>query len=165
MIKFIKKKFTKFLETKRYLYFLPKPLRMKLFNIKKLKFYETKTGNYYLPKYAYKDIIRNSIINDTIFDDHIYQLSREYIKPNSIVLDLGSNFGQLGILFSKVQKNVDVYCFEASKYIYDILVKNVDNHSFFLSGCSSVSFDDDVVLLLRGGLSASSDFLNLLENS
>ena len=92
---------------------------MKLFNIKKLKFYETKTGNYYLPKYAYKDIIRNSIINDAIFDDHIYQLSREYIKPNSIVLDLGSNFGQLGILFSKVQKNVDVYCFEASKYIFE----------------------------------------------
>ena len=63
MIKFIKKKFTKFIENKRYLYFLPKPLRKKLFNIKKLKFYETKTGKYFLPKYAYKDIIRKIIIN------------------------------------------------------------------------------------------------------
>ncbi len=125
MIKTIKKNFTKFLESKRYLYFLPKFLRMKLFNIKTLKLYKTKTGNYYLPKYAYKDIIRNCIINNSIFDEHIYNLAREYITPNSIVLDLGSNFGQLGILFSKSQKNVDVYCFEASKYIFNILKKNI----------------------------------------
>ena len=125
MITTIKKKFTKFLDSKRYLYFLPKFLRMKLFNIKKLKLYKTKTGDYYLPKYAYKDIIRNCIINNSIFDEHIYHLAREYITPDSIVLDLGSNFGQLGILFSKSQKNVDVYCFEASKYIFDILKKNI----------------------------------------
>ena len=31
----------------------------------------------------------------------------------------------MGILFSKVQKNVDVYCFEASKYIFEILKKNI----------------------------------------
>ena len=99
---------------------------MKLFNIKKLKYYKTKTGDYYLPKYAYKDIIRNCIINDKVFDDHIYQVAKEYIKPNSIVLDLGSNFGQLGILFSKAQKDVSVYCFEASKYIFEILKKNID---------------------------------------
>ena len=70
-------------------------------------------------------IIRNCIINNSIFDEHIYNLAREYITPDSIVLDLGSNFGQLGILFSKSQKNVDVYCFEASKYIFDILKKNI----------------------------------------
>jgi FkbM family methyltransferase len=125
MIKFIKKSLTKFIENKRYLYFLPKSIRMRLFNIKKLKLYKTKTGNYYLPRYAYKDIIRNCIINNTIFDEHIYHLGKKYIKENSIVLDLGSNFGQLGILFSKAQKNVDVYCFEASKYISEILKKNI----------------------------------------
>src|SRR6056300_699792 len=125
MIKFIKKSLAKFIENKRYLYFLPKSIRMRLFNIKKLKLYRTKTGNYYLPRYAYKDIIRNCIINNTIFDEHIYHLGKKYIKENSIVLDLGSNFGQLGILFSKAQKNVDVYCFEASKYIFKILKKNI----------------------------------------
>ena len=125
MIKLISQIIKKFFTTKRYLYFLPRTLRMRLFNIKKLKLYKTKTGNYYLPKYAYKDIIRNHIINNSIFDEHIYNLAKEYIEPDSIVLDLGSNFGQLGILFSKVQKNVDVYCFEASKYIFEILKKNI----------------------------------------
>ena len=71
-------------------------------------------------------MIRDSIINDIIFDDHIYRIAKEYIKPNSTVLDLGSNFGQLGILFSKTEQNVDVYCYEASKYIFDILKKNIE---------------------------------------
>ena len=126
MIKFIRNKLKEFFDSKRYLYFLPKFLRLKIFNIKKLKYYETKTGKYFLPQYAYKDIIRNCIINDLIFDDHIYKIAKKYIKPNTIVLDLGSNFGQLGILFSKVHKNVDVYCFEASKYIFKILKKNIE---------------------------------------
>ena len=71
-------------------------------------------------------MIRDSIINDIIFDDHIYRIAKKYIKPNSTVLDLGSNFGQLGILFSKTEQNVDVYCYEASKYIFDILKKNIE---------------------------------------
>jgi len=117
--------FKKFIESKRYVYFLPKFLRYKIFNIKKLKIYHTKTGSYYLPQYAIKDIIRNTIIADQIFDAHILELAKKYIKPNTIVLDLGSNFGQLGILFSKTFPNVEVYCFEASQYIYEILKKNI----------------------------------------
>jgi len=126
MLNFIGNIIKKFLDSKRYLYFLPKFLRLKIFNIRRLKLYNTKTGKYYLPQYAYKDIIRDSIINDIIFDDHIYRIAKEYIKPNSTVLDLGSNFGQLGILFSKTEQNVDVYCYEASKYIFDILKKNIE---------------------------------------
>ena len=83
--------FKKFIESKRYVYFLPKFLRYKIFNIKKLKIYHTKTGSYYLPQYAIKDIIRNTIIADQIFDAHILELAKKYIKPNTIVLDLGSN--------------------------------------------------------------------------
>ncbi len=126
MIEIVQKNIKKFLNSKRYLYFLPKFIRLKLFNIKKLKLYNTKTGKYYLPEYAYKDMIREFIINDLIFDDHIYRIAKQYIKPNTIVLDLGSNFGQLGILFSKVHQNVEVYCFEASKYIFGILKKNIE---------------------------------------
>ena len=35
----------------------------------------------------------------------------------------------MSILFAKLYKNVDVYSFEASKYIYDILCKNVKQNS------------------------------------
>ena len=91
----------------------------------KLKRYKTKTGIYYLPKFAYQDVIRNEIIKNRIFDKEVFDLGKQYIKDNTIVIDAGSNFGQMSILFSKVKKRVDIYSFEASPYIFKILKKNI----------------------------------------
>jgi FkbM family methyltransferase len=115
----------KFFVTKRYLYFLPRKLRLKIFNLKKLKLYKTATGNYYLPQFALKDLIRNEIIDNKIFDKKVYETAIRYIKEDSIVLDVGANFGQLSVLFSKYKKDVEVYSFEASSYIFKILDKNI----------------------------------------
>ena len=114
-----------FFITKRYLYFLPRKIRLKIFNLKKLKLYKTTTGNYYLPQFALKDMIRNEIIDNKIFDKKVYETAIKYIKEDTIVLDVGANFGQLSVLLSKYKKNVEVYSFEASKYIFEILKKNV----------------------------------------
>ena len=114
-----------FFITKRYLYFLPRKIRLKIFNLKKLKLYKTKTGSYYLPQFALKDLIRNEIIDNKIFDRKVYETAIKYVKDDTIVLDIGSNFGQLSILLSKCKKDVEVYSFEASKYIFEILKKNV----------------------------------------
>ena len=122
---YILKILKKFFSTKRYLYFLPRNLRFKIFNIKALKLYKTLTGNYYLPRFAFKDLIRNEIIDNKIFDSQIYNTGKHYIKDNTIVLDVGSNFGQLSVLFSKYKNNVEVYSFEASRYIFTILEKNI----------------------------------------
>ena len=114
-----------FFITKRYLYFLPRKIRLKIFNLKKLRLYKTVTGNYYLPQFALKDLIRNEIIDNKIFDRKVYETAIQYIKDDTIVLDVGANFGQLSVLLSKCKKNVEVYSFEASKYIFEILKKNI----------------------------------------
>ena len=114
-----------FFITKRYLYFLPRKLRLKIFNLKKLKLYKTSTGYYFLPQFALKDLIRNEIIDNKIFDKKVYETAIKYIKEDTIVLDVGANFGQLSVLLSNYKKNVEVYSFEASKYIFEILKKNV----------------------------------------
>ena len=89
----------------QYLFFsLLFKIYKKIISNKSLKIYKTKTGKFYLPRFAYKDIIRNHIINDKIFDYEIFELSKKYIKENSIVLDAGANYGQLSILFSKLKK-------------------------------------------------------------
>ena len=114
-----------FFITKRYLYFLPRKIRLKIFNLKKLKLYKTTTGSYYLPQFALKDLIRNEIIDNKIFDRKVYETAIKYVKDDTIVLDIGANFGQLSVLLSKCKKDVEVYSFEASKYIFEILKKNV----------------------------------------
>ena len=114
-----------FFITKRYLYLLPRKIRLKIFNLKKLKLYKTATGNFYLPQFALKDLIRNEIIDNKIFDRKVYETAIKYVKDDTIVLDIGANFGQLSVLLSKCKKNVEVYSFEASKYIFEILKKNV----------------------------------------
>ena len=115
----------KFFARKRYWYFLPKKFRYFIWNIKTLKKYNTHTGQYYLPAFAFQDGIRNKIINNEITDIKVFNKLKKFILPNTIVLDLGANFGQMSILWSQQKPNVKVYAFEASTYVFKILKKNV----------------------------------------
>ena len=91
-----------------------------------LKKYNTLTGVYFLPKFAFSDIIAKQIKKNKIYDREIYLEAKKFIKKGSVVIDIGSNFGQLSILFSKLFKDVEVHSFEASKFIYNILKKNIE---------------------------------------
>ena len=106
-----------------------------------LKKYITSTGTYYLPKYAYQDVIRREIIKNRIFDKDVFDLSKKYITPNSIVIDAGANYGQLSILFSKLYHNTIIYSFEASKYIFDILDINIKLNSNNIKAINCVLSD------------------------
>ena len=109
---------------KKIKYYLKK-LRDKVASLEILKLYKTITGLYYLPFFAYQDIIKKDIINNKIWGKFVYDIAQNYIEENTIVLDAGANFGQLSILFSQLKKNVEVYSFESSKFIYNTLNKNI----------------------------------------
>ena len=98
----------------------------KFLNLKLTKVYNTKSGKYLLPVFAVKDIIRNEIIRNNIFNEDVYNRAKKYIKKDSVVLDAGANYGQMSILFSQIKDDVKVYSFESSKYIFDILKKNIN---------------------------------------
>lgn len=92
----------------------------------KLELFETKTGNYYLPSDAHQDVVANAIKNDKIFEKDVVDLAKKYIKNGTTVLDVGSNFGQMTVLFAGMAgENGKVYCFDADDFVYDILVKNI----------------------------------------
>ncbi|MEJ7829572.1 MAG: FkbM family methyltransferase [Segetibacter sp.] len=92
-----------------------------------LTLYTTKTGNFYLPSDAHQDIIANAIKNDEIFDEEIIICAKKYIIPGSTVLDVGTNFGQMSVLFSKmVGNNGIVYSFEADNFIFETLKRNIE---------------------------------------
>lgn len=92
-----------------------------------LTFYKTVTGNYYLPTHAYQDVVANAIKNDQIFEKEVVDLAFKYIKAGTAVLDVGSNFGQMSILFSqKAGSEGKVYAFDADDFVYEILKKNIE---------------------------------------
>src|SRR5688572_2896016 len=92
----------------------------------KLSFYKTSTGNYYLPTDAVNDIVAATIINNGIFEKEVVEVAEKYIKEGSCVLDVGSNFGQMSILFSRCVGNTgNVYAFDADDWIFEILKKNI----------------------------------------
>jgi len=100
--------------------------KIKTFHSEELEYFETKTGNYYLPKNAPNDVISNSIRSGKIFDKEILDIAKKYITNDSITLDVGSNFGQMAIMFSNlVGEQGKVYAFDADPFIFSILEKNI----------------------------------------
>ena len=92
-----------------------------------LTLYNTATGNYYLPTHAYQDVVSNAIKYNQVFEKEVVELACKYIKKDTAVLDVGSNFGQMSILFSQqVGDNGKAYAFDADDFIYKILVKNIE---------------------------------------
>lgn len=103
------------------------PIAKKSLRTNNLTLHNTITGNYYLPTDAVNDVVANTIINNEIFEREVVELAAQYIKPGSVVLDLGANFGQMSILFSNmVGENGKVYSFDADDWVYEILCKNIN---------------------------------------
>jgi FkbM family methyltransferase len=99
-----------------------------------LTLHDTTTGKYYLPTDAHQDIVANAIINNRIFEEEIVECAKKYIRPGSIVLDVGANYGQMTVLFSKiVNDNGKIYSFEANNFVFEVLKKNI-----LVNNCSNV---------------------------
>lgn len=95
-----------------------------------LSFHKTKTGNYYLPADAQLDEVAFAIKRDLIYDPSVYEVAKKYIVPGTTALDLGSNFGQMAILMSKlVGEEGMVHAFEADDFVFSILKKNIEENT------------------------------------
>lgn len=87
---------------------------------------ETPIGNFYLPINAEKDPVTSTIVRGKYFEQDNINLARKYIKEGTAVLDIGANFGQMAIEFSKmVGKEGKVYAFEAQNTVFEFLCKNI----------------------------------------
>lgn len=92
-----------------------------------LEFYKTPIGNYYLPSNAPNDVIMKSMRAGLIFDKVIIDDAMYYVREGTAVLDIGANFGQMSLLFSRaVGRFGKVFSFEAQEYVYNIFKKNIE---------------------------------------
>jgi FkbM family methyltransferase len=91
-----------------------------------LTLHHTKTGDYFLPDNLPTDLIARAIKADKVFDQHIVDTAARFIRPGTAVLDVGSCFGQMAVLFSRmVGDDGEVFAFEAAADVYDILIQNI----------------------------------------
>jgi len=88
-------------------------------------YYKTPIGKYYLPKNCESDSVVNAIKSGKLVDTEILDIARSYIRPNSTILDIGANYGQMAIEFSKISTGTIVFAFEAQQMVYDSLEKNI----------------------------------------
>jgi FkbM family methyltransferase len=91
-----------------------------------VEYVTTATGNYYLPRDAQADVIAVAIRQGRVFDEEIVNVARKYIRPGSVAIDVGANFGQMSVIFSDlVGPTGKVYAFDADDFVFSLLEKNV----------------------------------------
>ena len=62
---------------------------------------QTPIGNYHLPMPVEIDSVAGTLARGNFFEPQIIALGKKYIKNGSTVIDMGANFGQMSIEFSK----------------------------------------------------------------
>jgi FkbM family methyltransferase len=91
-----------------------------------LNYFETPIGNYFLPSNAPNDIVINTMRRGEYFEKPIIDIAERYIKRGTAAIDVGANFGQMAIHFSKLAgENGKVYAFDADDYVFQVFQKNI----------------------------------------
>ena len=104
-----------------------KCVRTAVSNQERAQLYETPTGRYYLPSDApQNDPVIHCIKTGAIFEPEVIETAKTYIRPGSTVLDVGANFGQMSVFFSRfVGAAGQVHSFEADPFVYELFVKTL----------------------------------------
>lgn len=93
---------------------------------KKIAKFVNPGSQYVLPTFPLGDIIVNVIRSGQVFEQEIVDMAKRYIIPGSVVLDIGSNLGQMGVEFSKIAgPEGRVHCFEANDFVFELLSRNL----------------------------------------
>jgi FkbM family methyltransferase len=108
---------------------------------KSVYYCETPAGNFYLPlKGLEKDAVAKTLSRGKLFEPEIIAVAKKFIKKGAAVLDIGANFGQMSVEFSKLTGEGKVYSFEAQNFVYNYLQKNIKANR-----CSNVQLFENAV--------------------
>lgn len=89
--------------------------------------HRTALGTYYLPEDSEADCIAADMRRGRVFEAEVVEVARRYIRQGTTVLDVGSNFGQMALLFSQaVGPEGQVLAFEADDFVFATLQRNLE---------------------------------------
>lgn len=92
--------------------------------------HETETGRWWLPDGVETDIVIQAMRAGRVFEPEVVETVARYSRPGSVILDVGSNFGQMAVLFSRITgPEGTVHAFEADPFTFELLQKNIAENS------------------------------------
>lgn len=80
------------------------------------------------------DYLFKSAVEKGINESHFSEVIAEFVKADSVCLDVGGNIGTHAIAMSRIASNGKVYTFEPQSLVFSILQNNL-----LLNGCSNAS--------------------------
>jgi len=89
-------------------------------------------------KYYYEDRYGIAFLQSVYVDNYFL---KKYIKPESIVIDIGANIGQFNFFCHSVLKSKKIYSFEPLKETFKILQLNTNGRNIFNCAISSKNKD------------------------
>jgi FkbM family methyltransferase len=90
--------------------------------------HETAIGRYWVPDVPAGDIIGSVMTSGGIFDEHVYKLACPWLTADAVVLDIGSNLGQMAMEFAKLVNTV--HAFEAHPFLHEVMTMNFAENGF-----------------------------------
>lgn len=94
---------------------------------KPMHVHRTPLGTYFVPADSMHDVIAGAMRTGKIFEPEIVETAKRYIRPGTLVIDVGANYGQMSLLFSElVGISGQVIAFEADDYVFRILQRNIE---------------------------------------
>jgi len=104
--------------------------------------YNNKRIQLFLPNIG-DHIQQQIIIKKKFYEEPLLLRIKKYIKPNSFIIDIGSNIGNHAVFFGKILDAKKIYCFEPQKEMFDILLKNLElNNLSKNSKCYPIGIGD-----------------------
>ncbi|MBV9828237.1 MAG: FkbM family methyltransferase [Alphaproteobacteria bacterium] len=94
-----------------------------------ISLFETATGRWWLPDSVGTDIVIQAMRAGEVFEPEIVAVAEKYAEAGTVILDIGSNFGQMATMFSRlVGPEGTVHAFEADSDVFALLTRNLDEN-------------------------------------
>jgi FkbM family methyltransferase len=91
--------------------------------------HHTPAGTIYIPADAIQDEAAMAIRRGIVYRDDMAGLAQRYVRPGTVVIDVGAGFGQGTLLLAKAAGPTgQVLAFEADPYVFDVLQKTLQGN-------------------------------------
>ena len=98
------------------------------------------------------NVISRTLENGSYWEPYMHSYFKKYIKPNSLVLDIGANIGTHSVVIAKVCPTTTVHAFEPMDIHYDLLELNKHMNSLSNIICHNVGLGSEPGIMYQPNL-------------